>query len=51
MREQSGKYGNFRHMYFEDFNFLLRKMKLIFAKKDTKSRKAIPAKERLAIPL
>ena len=38
-------------MSFEDFEYLLHKIEPIISKKDTKWRKAIPAKERLALTL
>lgn len=51
LKEPSGLFENFCRMSFEDFEYLLRKIEPYISKKDTKWRKAIPAKERLAVTL
>lgn len=51
LKEPSGNFENFCRMTFDDFNFLLTAVEPIIGKKDTTFRKAIPAKERLAVTL
>lgn len=51
LKEPSGLFENFCRMSLEDFELLLRKIEPHISKKDTKFRRAIPAKERLAITL
>ncbi|CAH1995223.1 unnamed protein product [Acanthoscelides obtectus] len=49
LKEPSGRFEN--RMSFEDFEELLQKIEPVISKKDTRWRKAIPGKERLALTL
>lgn len=51
LKEPSGLFENFCRMSAQDFEYLLQKIEPYISKKDTKWRKAIPAKERLAVTL
>ncbi|CAH2011873.1 unnamed protein product [Acanthoscelides obtectus] len=51
LKEPSGRFENFCRMSFEDFEELLQKIEPVVSKKDTRWRKAIPGKERLALTL
>ena len=51
VKEPSGEFDNFCRMSSSDFEFLLQKIGPDISKNDTKWRKAIPAKVRLAVTL
>lgn len=51
LKEPSGRFDNFCRMSFIDFECLLQKIEPMIAKRDTRWRKAIPGKERLALTL
>lgn len=51
LREPSGEFNNFCRMSSEDFEYLLHTIEPSIAKKNTRMRKAIPSRERLALTL
>lgn len=50
-KEESGDFQNFCRILCEDFEYLLSQTEPLIAKKDTKWRKSVPAKENIAITL
>jgi hypothetical protein len=51
LKEPSGLFENFCRLSAQDFELLLQKIGPHITKKDTKWRKAVPAKERFALTL